>query len=363
MEGILGLRARSIQHIISMNLIDISDKTLSPMSSPADRLPGRRAAAALSLKQLSYLAALSETLHFTRAAERCFVTQSTLSAGIRELEELLGTELFERDRQHVRPTAAGLELAHRARALLSQAQDFLQAARDAAHPLQGTLTLGAIPTVAPFLLPPLLRRMRQDLPGLTVLVREEQTGSLLRELEDGTLDLAIIALPMEVGPLRALPLFEEELWLIGAQDDPAVLAPHLRTAQIDMERLMLLADGHCLREHSLQACARGRRGRQRKPSVIEATSLPTLVQMVEAGLGVSLLPEMAVKAGFLARSAVVARPLAAPAPRREIALVARPTSARTELIEKVRELAIELHGQAAASGPRRSRVARASAQG
>lgn len=325
------------------------------MPAAPDRLPGRNAAAALSLKQLSYLAALSETLHFTRAAERCFVTQSTLSAGIRELEQLLGTALFERDRQHVRPTAAGRELAQRAGALLGQAQDFLQAAREAAQPLQGAVTLGAIPTIAPFLLPPLLRRLRETLPGLTVLVREEQTAPLLHELEDGAIDMAIIALPMDVGSLRVLPLFEEELWLIGAQDDPAVRAPQLHAAQIDMERLMLLADGHCLREHSLQACSRGRRGRHRQPSVIEATSLPTLVQMVEGGLGVSLLPEMAVKAGFLAHSAVVARPLAAPAPKRQIALVARPTSARAALLEKVSDLAVALQGQGAAGGPRRSR--------
>jgi LysR family hydrogen peroxide-inducible transcriptional activator len=314
------------------------------------------AGAALSLKQLRYLVALSDTLNFTRAADRCFVTQSTLSAGIRELEQQLDVVLFERDRQSVRPTTVGQELAERARALLSQGQDFVLAARSSGDVLQGTVTLGAIPTIAPFLLPPLLRRLRRELPALSVLLREEQTDRLLQELDEGTIDMALIALPMDVGRMRVVPLFDEELWLIAAEDDPLLRAPMPRVAQLDMERLMLLADGHCLREHSLQACAHGRRRRDRLPSAIEATSLPTLVQMVEAGLGVSLLPEMAVKAGFLVGSKVIARPLAAPAPKRQIALVARPTSSRGVLLDRIQALAMACWLDGAGRGARRSRV-------
>lgn len=326
-----------------------------PLQGAAGSVPAT-AAAALSFKQLSYLVALAETLNFTRAAERCFVTQSTLSAGIRELEQQLDVQLFERDRQGVRPTASGTELAARARELLGLGRDFLQAARAAAHPLEGTLTLGAIPTIAPFLLPPLLRRLRAELPGLQVLLREEQTARLLEELDAGTVDVALIALPMDVGHLRAIPLYEEELWLVFAESDPLARLREPRVAQLDLERLLLLADGHCLREHALQACVRGRRGRQRSPSAIEATSLPTLVQMVEAGLGVSLLPEMAVKAGLLVGTKVAARPLAAPSPRRTIALVARATSARGELIERLRVLSLEAGRAGAAQGARRSRA-------
>jgi LysR family hydrogen peroxide-inducible transcriptional activator len=319
--------------------------------------PLRSAAAmALSLRQLGYLVALSETLHFTRAAERCHVTQSTLSAGIRELERQLDLALFERDRQSVRATPAGTELAARGRALLAQAQDLLEAARQAAHPLEGTVTLGAIPTVAPFLLPPLLRRLRAELPGLKVLLREEPTATLLAELEEARIDLALIALPMDVGRLKALPLFEEELWLVFAEGDPLARLHEPRLAQLDLGRLLLLGDGHCLREHSLQACQHGRRGAQRQPSDIEATSLPTLVQMVEAGLGVSLLPEMAVKAGLLVGTRVVARPLAAPAPRRTIALVARSTSARGALIERLQALTLATWQAGKARGARRSRA-------
>jgi len=326
-------------------------------AEPSAPPPG--AVSALSLRQMAYLVALSETLNFTRAAERCFVTQSTLSAGIRELEHQLDAVLFERDRQSVRPTELGRELAVRARGLLSQAQDFIAAARAAAHPLQGVVTLGAIPTIAPFLLPTLLRRMRRALPGLAVLLREEQTQRLVEELEAGDIDLAVIALPVDTGRLQVVPLFEEELWLIAAEDDPLARLAHPAVAQIDMERFLLLGDGHCLREHSLQACRHGRRGRQRLPSAIEATSLPTLVQMVEAGLGVSLLPEMAVKAGFLAGAGVVARPLAAPAPKRQVALVARATTSRGALIERVRQLATASWRERASLGARRSRVAAA----
>lgn len=317
------------------------------------------AAGLVSLKQLAYLVALSETLNFTRAAERCFVTQSTLSAGIRELESALDVVLFERDRQSVALTPIGHELVLRARAVLSQTLDLVNTAQAAAGPFEGSVTLGAIPTIAPFLLPWLLRRIRQEMPQLTTLLREDQTPLLLQAVEEGDIDFAIIALPMDVGRLQVLPLFTEELWLIAAERDPLARLANPKVSQIDLGRLMLLGEGHCLREHSLEACQSGRRGRQREPSPIEANSLPTLVQMVEAGLGVALLPEMAVKAGFLVGSKVIARPLAAPAPQRQIALVARPTSPRQALLLRLQALAAGGHGAGGPGGARRSRVRRA----
>jgi LysR family hydrogen peroxide-inducible transcriptional activator len=316
------------------------------------------AASALSLRQLAYLVALSETLNFTRAAERCFVTQSTLSAGIRELEQALDVVLFERDRQKVMTTPVGLELVERARGLLSRALDLVDAARSATRPLQGVATLGAIPTIAPFLLPRLLRSMRREMPQAVTYVREEQTEVLLRALDEGEIDFALIALPMQVGDLRVLPLYTEELWLIASEEDDMARLTHPKVSQIDLQRLILLGDGHCLREHALQACQSGRRGRQRTPSAIEATSLPTLVQMVEAGLGVSLLPEMAIKAGFLVGSKVIARPLAAPAPKRDIVLLARPTTPRGEMLARIQQLAISVGTGSAATGARRHRVGR-----
>ena len=314
------------------------------------------AANALSLRQLAYLVSLSETLNFTRAAERCFVTQSTLSAGIRELEQTLGVVLFERDRQSVRVTPMGRDLIERARSLLSQALDLVNAAQEAGRPLQGTVTLGAIPTIAPFLLPRLLRMMRRDMPELVTLLREDQTAALLDAVGEGEIDFAIIALPMDVGHLRVYPVLTEELWLIASEADPMAKLLRPKVSQVDMGRLLLLSDGHCLREHTLQACQKGRRGRDRIASTIEASSLPTLVQMVEAGLGVSLLPEMAIKAGFLVGTNVIARPLAAPAPKREIVLVARPTTPRGELLARIQQLAVSIEIDSAPVGARRSRV-------
>jgi LysR family hydrogen peroxide-inducible transcriptional activator len=316
------------------------------------------AANALSLRQLAYLVALSETLNFTRAAERCFVTQSTLSAGIRELEQTLNVVLFERDRQSVMATPMGRELVERARGLLSQSLDLVNAAQAAGRPLQGTVTLGAIPTIAPFLLPRLLRLMRREMPELITLLREDQTAVLLDAVNEGEIDFAIIALPMDVGRLRVYPVLTEELWLIASEEDPMARLVHPKVSQVDMQRLLLLSDGHCLREHTLQACQSGRRGRDRIPSTIEASSLPTLVQMVEAGLGVSLLPEMAIKAGFLVGSNVIARPLAAPSPKREIVLVARPTTSRGELLVRIQQLAVSIGIGSAPIGPKRHRVKR-----
>ncbi len=317
-----------------------------------------KAAHALSLRQLAYLVALSETLNFTRAAQRCFVTQSTLSVGIRELEQTLNVALFERNRQSVMVTPVGQELVERARGLLSQSLDLVNAALAAARPLQGTVTLGAIPTIAPFLLPRLLRLMRREMPELITLLREDQTAALLLAVDQGELDFAMIALPMDVGRLRVYPVLTEELWLIASEEDPMAKLIHPKVSQLDMQRLILLSDGHCLREHTLQACQSGRRGRDRIPSAIEASSLPTLVQMVEAGLGVSLLPEMAIKAGFLVGSNVIARPLSAPSPKREIVLVARPTTPRGELLARIQKLAVSIDITSGPAGPRRNRVTR-----
>jgi len=334
-----------------------------PQPRPPAAVPPPRHAAVLSFTQLGYLVALAETLNFTRAAALCFVTQSTLSAGIRELERALGVALFERDRRRVLATPIGHQLAGRARALLSEAADFVGTARGAARPLEGALTLGVIPTIAPFLLPPLLRALRAELPRLETVVREARTDELLGAVEAGAVDFALIALPYDTGSLERHRLFSESLWLVGARADPAVRPASPAIGQVDVGRLMLLSEGHCLREHSLQACRHGRRGRERAPSPIEASSLPTLVQMVEAGLGVALLPEMAVRAGILAGSEVVARPLAAPAPSREIALVARPTTARRELLARIGELARRIGGgvpgpAARRPGPQRPRKAR-----
>lgn len=314
-----------------------------------------QAASNLSLKQLHYLVTVAKTLNFTQAAKACFVTQSTLSGGIQELERQLGARLIERSNKHVMLTATGQDVATRAQALLGVGADLLSAVAAANDPNNATLSLGAIPTIAPFLLPNLLRSLRQESPQLKVLLREDQTNYLLQAVDSGELDAAIIALPMDVGRLHAWPLFDEELWLVSATSEAATAtqAPTLRS--LDTHKLMLLGEGHCLRDHTIQACTTARRGRATELSDIEATSVTTLVQMVEAGLGLSMLPTMAIKAGILNASDVVARPFASPAPKRTVALVTRPTQVDSALLAQVRALAKNL-GKPSSGGAKRSKT-------
>lgn len=293
-----------------------------------------------SLRQLKYLVALAEERNFTRAAAACFVTQSTLSAGLKELESTLGANLVERDRQRVVITPLGAEVAARARQLISQAEDLVELASGAAEPMSGTLRLGVIPTIAPFLLPRVLPGLRAKYPKLKLLLREDLTASLLARIGSAQLDFALIALPYDTGGLLVRPLFDDEFWLAGRAGDPAFKDKRLAvTAQV-AERLLLLEEGHCLREHTLAACARGATP---NPSGVEATSLLTLVQMVESGIGLALVPEIALKSGLLERTGLVARPLAPPAPRRTLALVARPSSARTAELQLLADFIGETH--------------------
>lgn len=292
-----------------------------------------------SLRQLAYLVKLSETLNFTQAAAACFVTQSTLSGGIQELERLLGARLVERDRQHVRMTPVGTAVVERARALLSMASDLVAHVSRESEPMGGLVRLSAIPTIAPFLLPRLLRTSRERHPRLRIALREDPTARALARLREGELDFALIALPWDTTGLLVRPLFDEELWLIAAEGDPAARRLRPTIASLDTDRLLLLEEGHCLREHTLEGCGLSERA---NPSGLEASSLTTLVQMVEEGLGVALLPEMAVRAGLLNGTGVVARPIAPPVPRRGIALVARASTARREVFDALGDIAATL---------------------
>ena len=280
-----------------------------------------------SLKQLSYLVALAKQLNFTRAAESCFVGQSTLSAGLKELEDGLGIRLVERDRQNVSLTAAGVGVLERARVILAASEDLVEYANVLSKPMTATIRLGVIPTIAPFLLPTVLPDIRKRFPNLKITLREDLTKNLLARLADHQLDFALIALPYDVSGLLVKELFNDEFWLVAREDDPALKGKEVTLPAKMADRLLLLEEGHCLRDHSLQAC--------KKSNILhvegmEATSLLTLLQMVESGFGIALLPEMAIKGGLLDNTALVARPLGAPAPKRVIALVARTSTARVE---------------------------------
>jgi len=306
-----------------------------------------------TLRQLGYLVELSLHLNFRVAAEAQFVTQSTLSAGIKELETVLGVQLVERDKRSVRLTAVGEDVVERARDLLAAATDLAEAARSAAGPLSGPLRLGAIPTIAPYLLPDVLPDLRRAYKELKLYLREDLTDRLLERLRAGGLDLALIALPFDTADLYVRELFADEFAFVAREDDPACQGKEVALRRIDTGDMVLLEEGHCLRDHAIATCGSRRRGS--KPRV-EATSLTTLIQMVEGGLGVTLLPGITLDAGILRGTRLVVRRFAPPAPSRTLALVARRTSPRRRDADLLAEfLSAQRSRRGPAAGARRIR--------
>ncbi|HEX8571682.1 MAG TPA: hydrogen peroxide-inducible genes activator [Allosphingosinicella sp.] len=278
-----------------------------------------------TLKQLQYLVALEETGHFGRAAEACFVTQSTLSGGIRELESLIGIVLVERTRRVVRFTPLGARVAAKARRILKEAEELADMVRAAGKPLAGELRMGVIPTIAPFLLPRLLPRLRRDFPELRLYLREETSPAACDSLHRGQLDCVLLALPYGCGEVESAELFDDRLHVAFPPGEAPERDEAVPAAAIDEGRLLLLEDGHCLKEHSLAAC---NRPELRAEAAMLGTSLHTLVQMVANGLGQTLVPQMALESGILEGTGVASRPLGAEHAFRRIALVWRKGSPR-----------------------------------
>ncbi len=280
-----------------------------------------------TLRQLQYLKLLSEHGSFSRAAEAAHVTQPTLSAGIQELERILGAPVVDRARSGVILTAAGEEAVHRAQAILAQTEDLVQAAQTAGQPLTGRFRLGVIPTIAPYLLPKALPVLRQRFPKLRLFLREDLTGRLITGLRAGALDAALIALPYDMTGLAWEHVADDELLAAAPVGHRMTRESKVRPEDLEGDDLILLEDGHCLRDHVLAACGL----EPPKPSSEEsfaATSLPTLVQMVSSGLGVSFLPAMAVNAGLTEHVPMTIRHLEADHPSREIVVAWRSGSSR-----------------------------------
>ena len=278
-----------------------------------------------TLKQLQYLVALKDHGHFGRAADACFVTQSTMSAGIRELETLIGVTLVERTRRVVRFTPLGDRIADKARRVIREVEELGDIARAAGRPLSGEMRMSVIPTIAPFMLPRILPALRRDYPDLKLFLREETTGLACEGLHNGRTDCVLLALPYACGEVTAQPLFEDRLFVAFADSDLPRPPATIQAADIDETRLLLLEDGHCLKDHALAACNRPELGAQ---AMMLGTSLHTIVQMVDNGLGVTMLPEMAIEAGILEHTRVSARPLASEHAIRTVALVWRRASPR-----------------------------------
>lgn len=278
-----------------------------------------------TLKQLQYLVSLRDHGHFGRAADACFVTQSTLSAGLRELETLIGVTLVERTRRVVRFTPLGDRIADKARRVLREAEELGDLARAAGRPLSGEMRMSVIPTIAPFMLPRILPRLRTDYPDLKLYLREETSGVACEGLHNGRTDCVLLALPYACGEVSVQPLFDDKLFVAFPDGEYAPCPATIRASDIDEQRLLLLEDGHCLKDHALSAC---NRPELRAEATMLGTSLHTIVQMVDNGLGVTMLPEMALDAGILEHTHITARPLEADNPVRSIALVWRRASPR-----------------------------------
>lgn len=278
-----------------------------------------------TLKQLQYLVALKQHGHFGKAADSCYVTQSTLSAGIRELESLIGVTLVERTRRVVRFTALGDRIVEKAHRVLREAEELAAIAESSGKPLTGELRMSVIPTIAPFLLPRLLPKLRAERPELKLYLREETTQAAIESLRHGNVDCVLLALPFPTGELDSELLFQDPLHVAFPRDDPRDPPEWIGPDMIDESKLLLLEDGHCLKDHALAAC---NRPELRASAMMMGTSLHTLVQMVDNGLGVTMVPEMAIAAGLLEHTQITARPLQSERAYRDIALVWRKNSPR-----------------------------------
>ena len=304
-----------------------------------------------TIKQLQYLVSLKQHGHFGRAADACFVTQSTLSAGLRELENLLGITLVERTRRVVRFTPLGARIAEKALRVLRETEELTDLARAQGKPLHGELRLGVIPTIAPFLLPAMLPKLRDQWPHLKLFLREETSQAACDALHRGQLDCVLLAMPYNCGDVDRAPLFDDRLFVAfprGEAPPEAIVEP----ATIDENRLLMLEDGHCLKDHALSAC---NRPELRAEAAMMGTSLHTLVQMVDNGLGLTFVPGMAIDAGILSGTRVDARPLKSDHGFRSVALIWRRSSPREAefqlLASSLRDIAREIIPNLAASDP------------
>ena len=278
-----------------------------------------------TLRQLQYLKLLAEHGSFSRAAEAAHVSQPALSSGVQELERILGAPVVERTRGAVLLTAVGAEAVRRAEDVLARTEDLVEAARNAGKPLSGRFRLGVIPTVAPYLLPQKLGSLREQYPNLRLFIREDLTPRLIAGLKSGQLDAAVIALPYDAPGIDHAHIANDEIVAAAPVNHPLAGIGPIPKGALKGEDLILLEDGHCLRDQALAAVnIEAPKGED----VFAATTLPTLVQMVSSGLGVSFLPQMAVSAGLADNPGVVVRPLSDDGPHREIVVAWRAGSSR-----------------------------------
>ncbi|HVW71144.1 MAG TPA: LysR substrate-binding domain-containing protein [Steroidobacteraceae bacterium] len=289
----------------------------------------------IKLKDLRYLVAVADCRHFGRAAERCFVSQPTLSAQLKKLEDYLGVQLIERQPNNVTLTEAGEQIVSRARRILEASEEVVTLARSHRDPLAGRLRVALLPTIGPYLLPRIAQQLRKSLPRLELQLYEYQTAQMLEKLHAGEIDLGVLALPVDLEGLQARELYTEPFVVAVPDHHKLAKRETIRVEDLRDETLLLLEDGHCLRDQALEVCSRV--GVQEKQD-FRATSLETLRQMVATGAGVTLLPELASRGAYGNAKGVVIRPFVKPAPTRHIGAVWRKTSARGPAIDAICKL-------------------------
>jgi LysR family hydrogen peroxide-inducible transcriptional activator len=289
----------------------------------------------VNLRDLRYFVALADTKHFGRAAERSFVSQPTLSAQIKKLENYLGVQLIERQPRKVTLTESGQKILPIARRILQDSDEIITMARNEHDPLSGKLKLGLIPTIGPYLLPLVTRRLRKQLPRLKLMLYEYQTQPLLEKLKAGDIDVGILALPVPLDGLESRDLYREDFTVAVPNGNALAKKAHVKLDDLAGETLLLLEDGHCLRDQALEVCSRVD---VKENEDYRATSLETLRQMVAAGLGVTLLPELATRGPFGSGSGIIVKDFAKPVPHRVVGAVWRKSTARGEAIKAVADI-------------------------
>ncbi len=288
----------------------------------------------ISFKQIRYALAVERTLHFRKAAEACAVSQSALSTALSEMEKQLGFQVFERNNKQVLVTTLGKQALAKAHEIQLLMSDLEKLGEDPDHPLQTSMSLGMIPTICPFLLPVVLPALHSEYPQLHLQISEEQSQVLVEQVRNGDLDTAVLALPFDCEGLLTFKFWQEDFFWITQVDDELAQKQQLSNDELDPHRLMLLKDGHCLKDHALSVC--------HLPNISDhhlgATSLNTLVQLVANGLGTTLIPAMAVGPLLQDNPRIARVPLAEPGPHREIAFIVRPNYPGLKKIELLMDL-------------------------
>ena len=292
----------------------------------------------IKLKDLRYLVAVADTGHFGKAAARCFVSQPTLSAQLRKLEEYLGVDLVERQPRQALLTPAGVEVVARARRIVEASDEVVEIALSHRDPLAGKLRIAFLPTIGPYLLPFVAQRLHKALPRLELMLHEHQTEPMLERLRAGDIDMGVLALPVELDGLHAEPLYDEPFVVAMPTAHPLAERKQLRVEDLRGATLLLLEEGHCLRDQALEVCSRVP---VREKQDFRGTSLETLRQMVAADAGITLLPELATRGAYAQSRGVAIRPFAKPVPVRRIGAVWRKSSPRGAALAAVAEVIAE----------------------